>query len=412
MMRAVISVSLNGRAFQLEDDAHTALASYLDGAAAALAGNPDRSEILADLEQAIADKCERYLGPHKNVLARSEIEQVIGEMGPVDCGTGRAAPEGTQAPGGAGGGAEGAATGAQAGAPASKRLYQISDGALISGVCKGIAVYLDVDVTLVRVLFVIAAVLTGGLALLVYLILMFLVPYANTPEELAAARGLPFNARVLVEQAKLKAAQLAGAATQAAMHPHSPAARAQRKAEWRKTRMQWHQEWRRNRAQWRSGGWTGTAPAASIPPLPPPPPFAHFISGLIAAALGLVAALVTLGWVLALFSLVSTGAMFGWNPFHLPLWLTIICLILVYQAIVWPLRAVRYGMLPPVYGYPHRWHSFWDALVGVFILACVVWYFTQHGHDLHQSLQTLQQNAAPAWHQFVQAWQTLFSGSH
>jgi phage shock protein PspC (stress-responsive transcriptional regulator) len=415
-MRPVISVSLNGRAFQLEDDAHAALARYLDSAAGALAANPDRAEILADLEQAIADKCEHCLGPHKNVVIRTEIEQVIREMGPVDSGAGSGAAQAGASPDAQARSTAGSATteaAGRSGATASKRLYQICDGALISGVCKGLAVYLNVDVTLVRILFVVAAILTGGLAVLVYVIMMFIVPYANTPEEQAAARGLPFNARVLVEQAKLKAAQLADAAAQAAMHNHSREARAQWKAEWRQARAQWRQEWRRNRDQWRAYRWAGVPPGPIAPtPQEPLPPLAHFISGLIWAALGLVAALVTLAWVLALLSLVTSGAVFGWMPLHLPLWVAIVGLILIYQAVVWPLRAVRHAMVPRFHGYLYPWHAFWDALVGLFLLALIVWYFTHHGHDLQQSLDSLQQNVRPAWHQFLLAWQTLVHGAH
>ena len=412
-MRPVISVSLNGRAYQLEDDAHAALADYLDSAARALAGNPDQAEILADLEQAIADKLERCLSAHKTVVARSEIEQVIREMGPVESGAGNGAPQ-DGVPPDPGSGTAGANAGSaqQTGAAASKRLYQISDGALISGVCKGIAVYLDVDVTLVRVLFVIAAVLTGGLAVLVYVVLMFIVPYANTLEEHAAARGLPFNARVLVEQAKLKAAQLADVAAQAAMHNHSREARAQWKAEWRKARAEWRQDWRRSRAQWRAYRWTAAPPGPIPPASPPMPPLAHFISGLIWAALGLMAALLTVSWLLALFSLVTTGAVFGWMPFHLPLWATVIGLILIYQAVVWPLRAVRHGMMPRFYGYPYPWHAFWDGLAGLLLFGFAVWYFTHHGDHLQQSFDSLQQNMQPAWHQFLLAWQTLIHGTH
>ena len=414
-MRPVISVSLSGRAYQLEDDAHAALANYLDSAARALAGNPDQAEILADLEQAIADKCERCLGPHKTVVVHAEIEQVIREMGPVDSGAANGArPDGTP-PGGEGrggdtAGADAGAAGQTSGAT-SKRLYQISDGALISGVCKGVAVYLDVDVTLVRVVFAVAAVLTGGLAILAYVVMMFIVPYANTPEELAAARGLPFNARVLVEQAKLKAAQLADAATHAA-HNHSHAARAQWKAEWRKARAQWRQERRRYHAEWRAHRWAG-APAGPLPPAPPPlPPLAHFISGGIWAALGLLGVVVTLLWLLALFSLITSGAIFGWNPFHLPLWAAIIGILLVYQAVIWPLRAVRHGLTPRFYGCSYPWHAFWDAIVGLFILVVIVWFLTHHGQDLRQSFESLQQNAQPAWHQLVLAWQTLVNGAH
>jgi len=415
-MRPVISVSLNGRAYQLEDDAHAALADYLDSASRALAGNPDQAEILADLEQAIADKLERCLNPHKNVVVRGEIEQVIREMGPVDSGVGSGPPHDGGAPDAAAqAGAAGVGAGAapQTGAATSRRLYQISDGALISGVCKGIAVYLDIDVTLVRLLFVLAAVLTGGLAILAYIVMMFVVPYANTPEELAAARGLPFNARVLVEQAKLKAAQLADAAAHAAMHNHSREARAQWRAEWRKARAEWRHEWRRTRAQWRAYRWTGIPPGpAPRTPQPPMPPLAHFISGLIWAALGLLGALVTVVWLFALFSLVTTGAVFGWLPSHLPLWAAVIGLLLVYQAVVWPLRAIRHGLMPRFYGYPYPWHPFWDALVGLSLLAVAVWFFTHHGHDLQRSLDSLQQNMQPAWQRLVLAWQTLVHGTH
>lgn len=391
-MRRVISVSLNGRAYQLEDDAHAALAGYLDSAARELAGNPDQSEILDDLEQAIADKLERCLNPHKTVVIRSEIEQVIREMGPVDSGAGSSR---------------------QRGEAASRRLYQISDGALISGVCKGVSVYLDVDVTLVRLLFVIAAVLTGGLAILVYIVMMFIVPYANTAEEHAAARGLPFNARVLVEQAKLKAAQLADAAAQAAMHNRSRAARMQWKAEWRKARAQWRQERRWSRAQWRAYRWTGIPPGSASPAPPPLPPLAHLISGLMAAALGLVGALVTVAWLVALFSLLTTGAVFGWMPFHVPLWGAVIVLLLIYVAVESPLRVVRHGLVPRYHGYPYyQGYAFWDGFVALVLLALALWYVTHHGHDLKNSFGSLQQNLQPAWHQFLLAWQTLVHGTH
>ncbi len=53
-MRKVTLVSLGGNTYQLEDGAHETVAAYLDRASRALGANPDRAEILADLEQAIA----------------------------------------------------------------------------------------------------------------------------------------------------------------------------------------------------------------------------------------------------------------------------------------------------------------------------------------------------------------------
>jgi len=83
-MQKVIIINLNGNAYQLDEDAYDALRGYLDNAAAQLASNPDKTEIVADLEQAIAEKCMRFLAPHKTVVTRLEIDQVLKEMGPVE----------------------------------------------------------------------------------------------------------------------------------------------------------------------------------------------------------------------------------------------------------------------------------------------------------------------------------------
>ena len=84
------------------------------------------------------------------------------------------------------------AAGPQAGAAAQPRsvrkLMRSSTDKKLSGVCAGVANYLDLDVTLVRVLWVIVGLCSGGAALLVYLVLWIVlpveplyVPVAHTP---------------------------------------------------------------------------------------------------------------------------------------------------------------------------------------------------------------------------------------
>ena len=389
-MRAVVAVSLGGRVFQLEDDAHAALAQYLNTAEQALAGNPDRVEILADLEQAIADKSERFLSAHKNVITCAEIEQVIGEMGPVSDG------------GGAGVGASPAdarpgASGCASSAGAPKRLYQISDGALLSGVCMGLAVYYGVDVTLVRLIFVVSALLTGGLAVLAYLALMFIVPYADTPEQMAAAGGVPFNARMLVEEWKRKAAEFAGAAAYAARSDGSTADRLRWRREWRRTREQWRREWRANRAQWRAyhrsaRGWP--PPPGQAPPLPP---LAALVANLSRAALGILLGLVTLAWVLALLSLFANGTVFGWSFARLPLWAAVVILLLLYQLLAGSLRALRHAHSPYRYPGPYRAHAVSDALGGLVLFAVLLWLLGTHMPAVQHFIAVLQHRATLFW---------------
>ena len=57
-----------------------------------------------------------------------------------------------------------------------RQLRRPTTDRMVGGVCSGLGRYFTVDPTLVRVLFAVAAVLTGGLALLAYPVMWFLMP--------------------------------------------------------------------------------------------------------------------------------------------------------------------------------------------------------------------------------------------
>lgn len=63
----------------------------------------------------------------------------------------------------------------------STRLERSTTNKVIGGVCGGIAEYLQVDPTLVRVFFVISAFLTAGIAILGYIVLLILMPLPGQP---------------------------------------------------------------------------------------------------------------------------------------------------------------------------------------------------------------------------------------
>ena len=56
-----------------------------------------------------------------------------------------------------------------------KRLYRSRKERMIGGVCGGIGEYLNIDATVIRLIFVIAA-LWGGAGLLIYLVMLLIVP--------------------------------------------------------------------------------------------------------------------------------------------------------------------------------------------------------------------------------------------
>jgi phage shock protein PspC (stress-responsive transcriptional regulator) len=182
-MNKVVTISLNGNPYQLEEAAYDALRAYLDGARGRLEGDPGRDEILADLEQSIAEKLTRLMAPHKTVANAEDMRKALEEMGPVE-------------------GAEKEAPGPDAERAQPKRLHTLPKQGIIGGVCAGLAAYLDLDVTVVRIIFVGLTLLTSGAWILLYFIMMTFVPSATTAEEEARAAGKPYTAQDVVDRAK------------------------------------------------------------------------------------------------------------------------------------------------------------------------------------------------------------------
>jgi phage shock protein C len=58
------------------------------------------------------------------------------------------------------------------------RLYRTGDDKVLAGVAGGIARQYDWDPSLVRIVWVLAAIATGGIAVIVYIVMALVVPYA------------------------------------------------------------------------------------------------------------------------------------------------------------------------------------------------------------------------------------------
>jgi phage shock protein PspC (stress-responsive transcriptional regulator) len=338
-MQKVIAINLNGNAFQLEETGYEALVAYLAQAEAHLKDNPDRAEIVADLEQAIAEKCRRFLGPHKSVVAAAEIDQVIKEMGPVDGGQASPPADGDAAPH--------ADAGAQDSARATrKRLYQIPDGKMISGVCNGLAAYFDIDVTIVRVIFVLLAIATKGLWVFVYVVLMFVIPYATTSEERAAAAGVPFSAQQLIDQAKKNYAAFKGGKPW--------------RWHWRQQRREWRRQWRQGMGSF--SWWDAGAQS--------PGPYAvQVLVGVLAPVLAFAHLGLFLLLAYAMYSVGTTETLIGWPlPADLPMWAAMLMLVVAYEIIAAPLAFSRHASR---YVFGRRQPSLADPLGGLLWMAVV-----------------------------------------
>ena len=168
-MQKVIQIGLSGHStmFQLDEDAYNALQSYLDRACTRLKRDPDREEVLCDIEQSIGDKLALLLHSENRILNRGEVDSVLAQVGAVDTGSGDARVE------------------SQLDRP--RRLCRIEEGQWFAGVCEGLAAYSSIAVEWVRAIFVIATIATGGAIALLYLVLMFALPVVRTHREYTAS---------------------------------------------------------------------------------------------------------------------------------------------------------------------------------------------------------------------------------
>ena len=376
-MNKVITINLNGNAYQLEEAGYEALRDYLDRANRQLEGNPDRPEIMADIEQSIADKCRAVLGAYRTVVSVSDIKTIIAEMGPVDDGS-ASAGEKAGDPAAASTGPKPAGDSGASGGPPPKRLYRVKEGKMIGGVCNGIAAYFNIDVTIVRLLFLVLAFLTGGTALLVYIVMMIVVPVADTAAAKAAAFGIPSTAQEFIRRAK--EGYYEGMKTWGNKQAHREWKR-KFKQEMHGWKRDFHRQMAENTRKWREN-WRNTWNR------PPHPPAGYFI---VLPFVALLCMLLTLACILAFLSFLFTGAIFGLALPGVPWWGVLLILFLAYQLVVWPLRAIKHSYRYDACGwYPYSvFHGFWNGIVGLAFLAFLIWLVDRFVPGAHEMLMNL-----------------------
>jgi phage shock protein C len=165
-MDKTISISLSGHPaqYRLNEDAYDRLARYLDRAATRLQDDPDRAEVLSDLERSVGDKLAALVGLDDRLVTAADIDGVLEEIGAVDTGEDQGTDEPSPHP------------------RARRRLQRIRDGQQIAGVCTGLAAYAELDVDWVRTGFVLGTLVTAGILGLVYIALVFILPVAAIRE--------------------------------------------------------------------------------------------------------------------------------------------------------------------------------------------------------------------------------------
>jgi phage shock protein PspC (stress-responsive transcriptional regulator) len=246
---------------------------------------------------------------------------------------------------------------------------------MLCGVCNGLAAYFNVDVTIVRIIFVVLTILTKGGWIVAYVVMAFVIPPANTSEEHAAAHGLPFSAQELIDQAKKHYAEF-------------------------KDGREWRQQWRRQQRQWKAQ-WRHAMREHRrwwAPTMRQNVGYATQVwAGLMVPIFGIVSAACFVLLAFSILSLVNTGAVFGWAlPQGTPLWAGILILVVLYHLVASPIQAARHASLYAYGRYHYGWFAFWDGLMWLGLIGLLGWLLYQQMDGVH-TVREFIENVPAAW---------------
>ncbi|MEO6404403.1 MAG: PspC domain-containing protein [Ferruginibacter sp.] len=168
-MKQVININFQGRVVPIEVTAFDILKQYTESLGRYFANEEGKDEIINDIESRIGELFQERLKDGATCITEDDVNAIIKSMG---------RPEDFESEDGTAPSTESSKsysepfTSAHASA---RRLYRDENDKVIGGVCSGLANYFNIDVVVVRIIFVVLAV-TAGFGLVTYLILWVAVP--------------------------------------------------------------------------------------------------------------------------------------------------------------------------------------------------------------------------------------------
>jgi phage shock protein PspC (stress-responsive transcriptional regulator) len=165
-MNKIITINLGGIAIDIEEDAYEMLRSYLLKVKNHFKGTENGAEIVEDIEARIAEMLFEKLKDKKVSINTSDVESVVTVMGQPSDFEENDESEQYYVPN----------TGQQ------KRLFRDPDGAILGGVCSGLAKFFNIEVTIMRIIWLVLF-FVFGTGFIIYIILWAIIPKANTAAE-------------------------------------------------------------------------------------------------------------------------------------------------------------------------------------------------------------------------------------
>ncbi len=169
-MKKTIKMNIGGRVFHIDEDAYEKLNQYLGQLSEYFSMEEASDEIIQDIENRIAEWMETKISEKKQVVSLEDIEKIIETMGkPEDI-------------------SEEYEDNHTTGETHNKKLFRDTDSRILGGVCSGLSHYLNMEVGIIRFLFILFTFLYFSSAI-IYLILWIFIPPAISSKEKMQMKG-------------------------------------------------------------------------------------------------------------------------------------------------------------------------------------------------------------------------------
>jgi phage shock protein PspC (stress-responsive transcriptional regulator) len=155
-MKQTYSVNIGGRAYNIDNDAYELLDKYLNDISSRLSDTDVES--MDDIEARVADIFDEKISSNMQVVTIEMVRRAMAIIGKPDMFGGQKRGFSYQDP-------------AQ-----PKRLYRSTTDKVFGGVCGGLAKYMNVDATPLRVLAVVLLLLTFFACAVAYIIMWIVIP--------------------------------------------------------------------------------------------------------------------------------------------------------------------------------------------------------------------------------------------
>jgi phage shock protein PspC (stress-responsive transcriptional regulator) len=175
-MKKVININFQGRVIPIEESAYEILKNYTDSLRRYFANEEGRDEIINDIENRIAELFTEELKKNQTgCITDVNVEAIIKSIGRPEDFDGDVAEATSSEKTYSSSSASPTAGSQQAHEPRGS-LYRNASDKVLGGVCGGLAHYLRIDPTIVRVLFAIITFGGFGSGVLLYIILWIVLP--------------------------------------------------------------------------------------------------------------------------------------------------------------------------------------------------------------------------------------------